>query len=188
MAPFLPSSTPAFSSPSPSVFGARPTAQSSRSASIGLVALDMEQQRAVLPLHDLLERRVELEVDPLRQRDLQQPVADLLVIMAQDAVAAIDQGHLAAELVEDAGEFVGDIAAAGDHRALRHRLEVEHLVRGDAVLGAGHVRDHRPGAGGDQDRAGADLRCRRRASTWFGPVSVARWARISTSWRSRMSV
>ena len=57
---------------------------------------------------------------PLVSEIWQQPVADLLVIMAQDAVAAIDQGHVAGEFVEDAGEFVGDIAAAGDHRPLRN--------------------------------------------------------------------
>ena len=77
--------------------------------------------------------------------------------MAEDEVAAVDDGHLAGEFVEDAGEFVGDIAAAGDHRALRHLVQVEHLVRGDAVLGAGHVGDDRMGAGGDEDGRGAQF-------------------------------
>ena len=76
-------------------------------------------QRAVLVPLDPLDRRVEPEIDALAQRNLEQPVDDLLVIVAQDHVGSVDQGHMAAELVEDAGELVGDIAAAGDHDPLR---------------------------------------------------------------------
>ena len=97
---------------------------------------------------------------PLLMRDLEQPVADLLVIAAQDHVAAVDQGHVRAELVEDAGEFVGDIAAAGDHDPLRQLVEVEHLVRGDAMLGAGMSGIDGRRAGRDQDVLGGDLACR----------------------------
>ncbi len=79
---------------------------------------------------------VEAEFDALAQRDLQQPVDDLLVIVAQDHVGAVDQRHMASELVEDAGELVGDIAAADDHDPLRQRFEVEHLVRADRMLDA----------------------------------------------------
>ncbi len=101
-----------------------------------VAAVHVDEQAAILALLDALERSVETEVDSLHHRDGEQPVADRLVIAAQDHVAAVDQGHVAAELMEDAGEFIGDIAGAGDDDALRQLLEVERLVRGDAELRA----------------------------------------------------
>ena len=40
--------------------------------------------------------------------------------------------------MENAGEFIGDIAAAGDQDPLGKALQMEDLVGGDAVLGTGH--------------------------------------------------
>src|SRR3546814_9076400 len=76
---------------------------------------------------------------------------------------AIDDRHLAAEFVEDAGEFIGDIAAARNHDALRQRVEMKDLVRGDRMFAAREFGDIRPAAGGDQDALGGD----------FGPVGKA---------------
>ena len=46
-------------------------------------------------------------------------VAHVVVEAAQDLLAAIDQRHLGAEAVEDAGELDRDVAAALDQDALR---------------------------------------------------------------------
>ena len=54
-------------------------------------------------------------------------VAHVVVEAAQDVVAAIDQRHLGAEAVEDAGELDRDIAAALDQDALRQFLADETL-------------------------------------------------------------
>ena len=77
--------------------------------------------------------------------------------MAKHDVASVDQGHLAPEFEEDAGEFIGDIAAADDDDALRQLVEQEHLVGGDRMLDAFDVRKRRAGAGGDQDLARAQF-------------------------------
>src|SRR3546814_1642118 len=95
----------------------------------------VHQQRAIRLLVDLLEGDVEFELDPLGHRDLEQPVADLLVIAAQDHVGAVDQRHMRTKLVEDAGKFIGDIARPCDHHALGEGIEMEHFIRGDAMLG-----------------------------------------------------
>ena len=62
---------------------------------------------------------------------------DVVVEAAQDGVAAVDLGDLAAETVEDAGELRRDIAAADDDHALGQALDVENLVRGDGQTTAG---------------------------------------------------
>ncbi len=82
--------------------------------------------------------------------------AHVVVEAAQDVVAAIDQRHLGAEAVEDAGELDRDIAAALDQDALRQLLQMECLVRRDDVLVALDVLAHRRRAAGrDQDMLGA---------------------------------
>src|SRR5690606_10452935 len=77
-----------------------------------------DPERAAIELLDTAELGIEAEVDALGDRDLQQPVAQLLVIAAQQLVGPVDDRHAGAELVEDTSEFVGDIAAAGDQQAL----------------------------------------------------------------------
>jgi hypothetical protein len=125
------------------VFGTRPTAHSRASHCHARVAESNVERTVGAPL-DALERRIEQELDALAHRNLQQPVADLRVIAAQDLVAAVDDGDLRAELVEDARELVRDVAAAGDQDALRQLLEMEGVVRSDRVLDAGNRRDLRP--------------------------------------------
>ena len=64
--------------------------------------------------------------------------ANIMVEAAQDIIAAIDQGDIAAEPGKDAGELESDISAALDHDALRQLREMKHLVGGDDVLDAGN--------------------------------------------------
>ena len=60
--------------------------------------------------------------------------ADVLVEAAQDVLAAIDQNGLDAEALEDAGEFDGDVTAAGDDDAGGKFLEMEGFVGGGRQL------------------------------------------------------
>ena len=82
--------------------------------------------------------------------DLDQPVANLRVITPQHPVRAVDQCHMCAEFMEDASKLIGDVAATGNHNALGACAEMEHFVGGDAMFRAFNLRDHWPGAGGDQ--------------------------------------
>ena len=120
-----------------------------------LVAIRQFDEIATLVARlDILERGVEAELDPLHRADLQQAIAHRLVILAQQHLAAIDDVDVAAELVEDPGEFVGYIAPARDDDLLRQFVEMERLVRTDRVFGTlafGHARMR---AGGDQDMFG----------------------------------
>ena len=83
--------------------------------------------------------------------------AKLLVEAAQEELAAVDQGDLAPEPGQDAGELDADVAAADHREALRQTLQVEGLVRGDGVLDAGDLRPVGPASGRHQDVLGADL-------------------------------
>ncbi len=114
-------------------------------------------KRAVVALLDPFDGRVELVVDALAQRDLDQAVDDLLVVVPEHDVGAVDQRHVASELVEDAGELIGDIAAADDHDPLGQLVEVERFVRADRVLDPVEPGHHRPSARGDQDLAGGEF-------------------------------
>jgi hypothetical protein len=81
----------------------------------GLIRTQIVPSPALL---DPLKPRVETEVDSFRHADLQQPVANGFVIFTQDRVGAVYDRHMDAELAEDAGELIGNIAATGDHHAL----------------------------------------------------------------------
>ena len=92
-------------------------------------------QTAVVGPLDAAELGVEAEVDALHHADLQKPVAQALVVAAQQLVRAVDDRDLAAELVEDAGELVGDVSAARDQDAPGNGVEMKRLIAGDAELG-----------------------------------------------------
>src|SRR3546814_8333900 len=74
-----------------------------------LAIVEVDEQRAVLLFLDRLKRRVEAEFDALGHRNLQQPVADLLVIAAQYRVAAVNDRHLAADSVERSEEHTSEL-------------------------------------------------------------------------------
>ena len=106
---------------------------------------------------DALQGPFRQDLNALCHRDLQQAIANLLVVSAQNLVGAIHERHLHTELVEDSGKLVCDIAGAHDHDAPRKRVEMERVVRGDAELRAGNLRNVRTGSRGDQDDSRAEL-------------------------------
>ena len=97
-----------------------------------------------------------VQADALVGQRLVQRAAQILVEAAQGQVLAQDQVHLGAEAGEDAGEFHRDIAAADDGDARRHGLQVEGVVRDDAMLRAREVGPDRAAAGGNHDAFGGD--------------------------------
>ena len=117
-------------------------------------------------------------------------LAHVVVEAAQDVLAAIDQRHLGAEPVEDAGELDRDIAAALDENALRQLLQMERLVRGDDVLEARDL--------GARDGAPPPVAIRIFLARSFSPLatrrtvcassSTARLLTIATFARSRVVV
>ncbi len=137
------------------MLGVRPVANMTLSASMVLpsssVTVWLDQ-----PLSIEAMRALQRTSMPRFKQLLGQRVAQVLVEAAQDLLAAVEQRGLGAEAVEDAGELHGDVAAADDHDRGRQRVEVEGLVGGDGVAGAGQVRHDGAAAGGDQDGLGRD--------------------------------
>ena len=101
-----------------------------------------------------VEPAVQFEIDALGHRNAEQPFGERRFPIAQDRLAAVDQRHLDAQFMEHPGEFIGDIAAAGDDHAARQRWQVKYLVGGDAKLGTRDLGNERPRPGGDKDVAG----------------------------------
>jgi hypothetical protein len=64
-------------------------------------------------------------------------LAHVLAEAREDFLAAVDQGHLHAQAMEDVGELDGDVAAAGDQDGARQLRQVERLVGGNAQFVAG---------------------------------------------------
>jgi hypothetical protein len=117
----------------------------------------MADQHAVGAFLDLLMLTGQQYVQAAQAQLIGQVRAQVLVETAQEVGAAIDQGDVDAQAVEDAGELDGDIAAADDHHPLGQLGQQEGLFRGDDVLDPGQVGPRRPVAGGDQDLPGRDL-------------------------------
>ena len=164
------------------MLGERPVANITHSTSS--VAAVLQRHGVVRPvLLDGGDVGVDAHVDLALEHLGHQAVAHVLVEAAQDLLAAVDQRRLDAEAVEDAGELDGDVAAADDQDRGRQLLQMERLVGGDGVLGAGQVRLHRMAAGGDQDGLGRDLAAVRGAGRrcWHRPASRA----CRTPWRRR---
>ena len=87
---------------------------------------------------------------------LGQPLAQVLVEAAQRQGLAVDQVHLGAERLENAGEFDRDVAGAEDRHAVRHPRQEERVVGDDAELGARDGHTLRMAAGGDDDALGGE--------------------------------
>ena len=136
--------------PQPVDIGLSPGREQDDIGGYRIAILEVDAQRTVIRLFDPFHMRVETEIDALRHRNLKQPVAYLFVIAAQQGGGAIDDRHMAAELVKDAGKFIGDIASADDDDPLWALVEMKHLVRGDAMFRAFDVGHDRPGASRDQ--------------------------------------
>src|SRR3546814_8790640 len=87
------------------------------------------------------QRRAEEELDPARPVDVDEFRRQLGIIAAQDRVRTVQEGHLAAKTVEDAGELDRDIAASNDHDDARQGLEFEYLLRRDSMRDAVNIRN-----------------------------------------------
>src|SRR4029077_15076885 len=85
-----------------------------------------------------------------------QAMTQIVVEAAQDLRPAIELGHLAAQAIEDAGEFHRDVAAAENSDALGQFSQLESLVGGDAVFRSESSGPHGMGAIGNQDLVRAD--------------------------------
>ena len=151
--PFQPSATPAASSPSPAVLGARPMANMIWSASMREPSSRLADE-PIARLLDAGERAPRQDADAALGVGLGERIAQVLVEAAQDLLAAVDERHLRAEAGEDAGELHRDIAAAVDCDARGQPLEVESLIRSDDVLEPrDRVAERRLAARRDQDLA-----------------------------------
>ena len=129
---------------------------------------------------ETLDGAAEGEADAALGVGLAERVADVLVEAAQQFVAAMQKGGLAAEPGEDAGELDRDVAAADDEDALGEALEMEDLVRGHAERAAGNARlEGRMRADGDQDEAGADAGIRSAAGAPYARPRSRRGCRRS---------
>src|SRR5579885_229717 len=85
-------------------------------------------------------------------------MARVVVEAAQDFGAAVDERHLRAEPMKDAGEFNRDIARALDYDMARQPRKLERFVREDDELGARDIRFHGMPAGRYQNGPGAYAR------------------------------
>ena len=110
--------------------------------------------KALPLLVDALELGVDADVDAVPAHGRGKAVAEIAVEIAQDLLAAMDHGDLDAKPGEDRSELHADIAGTDDHDAFRQAFELEAFIRGDEVLRAGDLGDHRMAAGGDQDGLG----------------------------------
>ena len=75
---------------------------------------------------------------------------------AQQLLAAVQQGRLGAQTVEDGGELHGDIASAHDHHPPGQMRQMEGLVRADGMLHARNIGQAGRSARCNQDMAGMD--------------------------------
>ena len=77
--------------------------------------------------------------------------SDVAIKPAQEQITAIQQGCINTQPGQDAGKLHSDVATAPDHGLLRQLRQVEHLVGRKNAFLAGHIRNHRPAAGGYRD-------------------------------------
>ncbi len=120
-------------------------------------ALAVDVQQAVFGFPDLPDVDAGDDVDAGIDHFFHEGVAQEGVEVAQKMRPAQQHGDLAAQRVEQAGQFHGDVPGAHHRHALRALGQLEEAVGGDAVLGAGHVGHGGKAAGGDDDVIGADL-------------------------------
>ncbi len=138
------------SRPDAAAVGARPVANSSASKALAGVASPPHRTRARRTRAGTLER--------LRRRGRNAGARRLAVVLGQlasvssrverrqQAAAAHEHLHLAAQRLQHAGQFDRDIAAADDATtSARRGAQVEEIVGRPAQFGAGNMRALRPG-------------------------------------------
>ncbi len=123
-------STPAWSRPSRSTKGRRPTDMTIRSVS----TCSPPSSWSTVPS---APRRVTLHLDvgadgdlPLLERPLHRP-GDVLITTREDLRHGLEDGHLAAEIGQHRGELAADRAAPDHHGAARDVIDRQQLVGGD---------------------------------------------------------
>ena len=119
MPPFLASATPAVVQPEPARHSAAGRSRTSPCRPRTASWSDSSTQRPCSTFSTRLDRLPGDDLDAAPLHFGAQMLAHVVVEAAQDVVAAIDQRHLGAEPVEDAGELDRDVAAALDQDALR---------------------------------------------------------------------
>ena len=109
------------------------------------------QDDPVIGLLDRLRNDARDEVDVVAVHAVHEPFREHGFEIPQDAVLAHDELDARAQRFENARKLYRDIAAAGDQHALRPLLELEEVVRRDAVLRARDVGNHRTATCSDHD-------------------------------------
>ena len=101
---------------------------------------------------------VEANVDVFGLENVADRGGNILVLAADQARAALDDGHFAAEAPIHLREFETDIAAADDDQMLRQEIDVHHGAVGEIGYGvdAGDIGDGRPAPGIDEDAISAE--------------------------------
>ena len=107
-------------------------------------------------LVDALHLHAGPHIDAAPPESVGELVPDLAIKATQDLLTAIKHGGCDAETIENGRKFEGDVAASHHHRLFGQGWQVEHVGRGDRMLHAGDLRQHRTVASGDQDAAGGN--------------------------------
>ena len=130
-----------FSRPIFSVFGLRPTATSSFSASQNSPACrpwSVSVSFTPLPVFSMFSARAPVSTRIFCFLKIAlQFLRDVLVLHRHDARQHLDHGDVRAEAVEDGGELHAHRARADDREALRHGGEIQDLDIGEDELGIG---------------------------------------------------
>ena len=162
------SSTLVFSRPIFSVFGLRPTATSSFSASRTSCLPSLVGQReldAFAGLLDVLGARAGLDADLLLLEVALQFLRDVLVFHRHDARQHFDDRHVRAEALEDRRELDAHRARADDRQALGDGGEIQDLDVGQDELGVGLQAGKHAGLGAGRDD---DVLCLQRLDAGIG--------------------
>src|SRR5262249_37880411 len=93
-----------------------------------LVVAGKRHAQPVIHLLDALDDLLGDDLDSALLHLGAQMSTQIVIEATQDVVAAIDQRHLRAEAIEDAGKLDRDVAAALNEDALGQLLEMEGLV------------------------------------------------------------
>src|ERR1700728_2400668 len=92
---------------------------------------------------DLANFRVEPDADALRCHLFRKEIAEVRVETLEQAIASVHQCRVDTQTVEYGCKFNRNIATPDDDDALRQRVEIERIVRGNAILRAFNVRHSR---------------------------------------------
>src|SRR5580698_11478736 len=89
---------------------------------------------------DLADFCVEPDADALRSHLFREEMTEVCVEILEQAIAAVHQGRVDTQTVEYGCKLNRNIAAPDDDDAPRQRVEIEGIVRGNAVFRAFNVR------------------------------------------------